>query len=398
MKNEIKCPHCERAFKIDEAGYADIVKQIRDREFHAQIDAQMKVAEQQKEDAVSIARVSAERDKETALAEKTKLIGELQAQVEKNQVAEQLAIKTAVSAIEKERDELKLNLERERLDKEQKLTNQKEVYQTQISDRDDQIERLRDLKAKLSTKMIGETLEQHCEMEFNKIRATAFPRAFFEKDNDASSGSKGDYIFRDIEESGVEVVSIMFEMKNESDTTSTKKRNEDFLKELDKDRNEKGCEYAVLVSLLEKDSELYNTGIVDVSYKYPKMFVVRPQFFIQIIALLRYSGLSALKYKTELAEAREQHLDITNLEKEVDDFKQDFAINAGRLSKKYDSAISEIEKSILHLQKTKNALEGANKEILIAGKKADKLSVKRLTRNSPSIRAQLEAIRDSGDG
>ena len=269
----------------------------------------------------------------------------------------------------------------------------KERYEIQIKDRDDAIERLKDMKAKLSTKMIGETLEQHCETEFNRIRATAFPRAYFEKDNDASSGSKGDYIFRDMNESNIEIVSIMFEMKNESDTTATKKRNEDFFKELDKDRNEKGCEYAILVSLLESDNELYNSGIVDVSHRYPKMYVIRPQFFISMITLLRNASMKSLEYKTELAVVKAQNIDITNFEENLEKFKEGFGRNYDLASRKFQTAIDEIDKSINHLQKTKDALLGVNNNLRLANDKAQDVTIKKLTRGNPTMAAKFDELR-----
>ncbi len=272
----------------------------------------------------------------------------------------------------------------------------KDKYETQIKDRDDTIERLRDMKARLSTKMVGETLEQHCETEFNRIRATAFPRAYFEKDNDARTGSKGDYIFRDSGEAGTESVSIMFEMKNESDVTASKKKNEDFLKELDKDRTEKGCEYAVLVSLLEPESELYNAGIVDVSHRYPKMYVVRPQFFIPIITLLRNAAQNSLQYKTELALVKEQNLDITNFENELDTFKTGFARNYELASKKFKTAIEEIDKTIDHLQKTKDALLGSENNLRLANNKADDLTVKKLIKGNPTMAAKFAELKSRG--
>lgn len=370
--HEIICPHCGKAFKIDEAGYAAILKQVRDSEFDQQLHERLELAEQDKRTAVELARneVSSELQKAGAAKdaeiqglqakldagevarklavtealgamekERDALASELkqakqdnqaasrlaEANLSSNEAAHKLAITEAVSAVERERDELKNGLKQVELEKELAAKSLKDKYETQIKDRDESIERLRDMKARLSTKMVGETLEQHCETEFNRIRATAFPRAYFEKDNDASAGSKGDYIFRDSDEADTEIVSIMFEMKNENDTTATKKKNEDFLKELDKDRTEKGCEYAVLVSLLESDSELYNTGIVDMFHRYPKMYVVRPQFFLPIITLLRNAAMNSLEYKTELALVKAQNVDITSFESDLDTFKTAFA-------------------------------------------------------------------------
>jgi len=292
--NEIICPHCGKAFKIDEAGYANILKQVRDSEFEKQLHERLELAEQDKKNAVELARSKDAGEFQKANTAKDTEIQGLKSKLEAGEVAQKLAINEAVNGIEKQRDELKSDLARAELEKQLAEKSLKDKYETQIKDRDDAIERLKDMKARLSTKMVGETLEQHCETEFNRIRPTAFPKAYFEKDNDARTGSKGDYIFRDSDEDDIEIVSIMFEMKNESDSTATKKKNEDFLKELDKDRNEKECEYAVLVSMLEPDSELYNTGIVDVSHRYPKMYVIRPQFFIPIITLLRNAAMNSL--------------------------------------------------------------------------------------------------------
>jgi hypothetical protein len=296
-----------------------------------------------------------------------------------------LAISQAISEVEKKSSELSNQLERATLEKQLSEQALKDKYETQIKDRDDAIDRLKDMKARLSTKMLGETLEQHCETAFNQIRATAFPRAYFEKDNDARSGSKGDYVFRDTDDVGTEIVSIMFEMKNESDTTATKKRNEDFFKELDRDRNEKNCEYAVLVSMLESESELYNTGIVDVSHRYPKMYVIRPQFFLPLITLLRNAAMNALTYKSELALVKAQHVDITNFEEDLDSFKSAFAKNYDLASRKFQTAIDEIDKSIDHLQKTKDALLGTDRNLRLANNKAQDVTIKKLTRKNPTM-------------
>jgi hypothetical protein len=460
--HEIICPHCKKAFKIDEAGYADILKQVRDSEFEQQLHERLELAEQDKRNAVELAETKAasealkaaaakdaeihdlkakldageierklavsvalsavekerdalanelekaKHDKQSAseLAE-ARLVSELQiaaatkdaeiqglkATLDAIEVAQKLAITEAVSAVEKERDELRSGLERAKLEKQLAESSLKDKYETQIKDRNETIERLRDLKARLSTKMVGETLEQHCETEFNRIRATAFPRAYFEKDSDARTGSKGDYIFRDLDEAGTEIISIMFEMKNESDETATKKKNEDFLKELDKDRTEKSCEYAVLVSLLEPDSELYNSGIVDVSHRYPKMYVVRPQFFIPIITLLRNAAQNSLKYKAELALVKAQNVDITNFENELDAFKTGFARNYELASRKFKTAIEEIDKTIDHLQKTKDALLGSENNLRLANNKADDLTVKKLTRGNPTMARKFAELR-----
>ncbi len=392
--HEIICPHCGKAFKIDEAGYADILKQVRDSEFERQLHERLELAEKDKRTAVELAREQASNEMQKTAAAKDAEIQDLKARLGSNEVERKLAITEAVSAVEKERDELKNSLRQVELEKQLAEKSLRDKYETQIKDRDDAIERLRDMKARLSTKMVGETLEQHCETEFNRIRATAFPRAYFEKDNDASSGSKGDYIFRDSDDAGTEIVSIMFEMKNESDTTATKKKNEDFLKELDKDRSEKGCEYAVLVSLLEPDSELYNTGIVDVFHRYPKMYVVRPQFFIPIITLLRNAAMNSLEYKSELALVKAQNIDVTNFESDLDKFKTAFAKNYDLASRKFQTAIDEIDKSIDHLQKTKDALLSTDRNLRLANDKAQDVTVKKLTRHNPTMAAKFEELED----
>ena len=459
--HEISCPHCGKAFKIDETGYADILKQVRDGEFEQQLHERLELAEREKKNAVALAHAKASTEMQKAAAakdaeiqalrakldagevarqlavtealnavekdrarieseleqlrqekqaasrlaearlaaelqktaaEKNAEIQSLKARLDATDVARQLAITQAVSIVEKERDELKNGLERAELEKKLAETSLKDKYETQLKDRDEAIERLRDMKARLSTKMVGETLEQHCETEFNRIRATAFPRAYFEKDNDARTGSKGDFIFRDTDEAGTEIVSIMFEMKNENDRTATKGRNEDFLKELDKDRTEKGCEYAVLVSLLEPESELYNTGIVDVFHRYPKMYVVRPQFFIPIITLLRNAAMNSLKYKSELALVKAQNIDITNFEQQLDTFKSAFGRNYDLASRKFHTAIDEIDKAIDRLQKVKEALLGSERNLRLANDKAQDVSIKRLTRGNPTMAAKFAEI------
>lgn len=461
--NEVVCPHCHEAFKIDGAGYADILKQVRDKAFEQQIHERLALAEKEKQSAIALAEAQvtgqmqkiaseqaaeikelrarldagrverehavttalrevekqrdelankleqAQRDREAALkladatrisdlqqaaAKKDARIQELQAKIDAGNVEKTLAITQAVTQIEKERDALKNNLEQLKLTQDIEKKSLTEKYETQIKDREDTIERLRDMKARLSTKMVGETLEQHCQIEFDRLRATAFPRAYFEKDNDARSGSKGDFIFRDQDESGTEIVSIMFEMKNENDETATKKKNEDFLKELDKDRTEKNCEYAVLVSLLESDNELYNSGIVDVSHRYPKMYVVRPQFFIPIITLLRNAAMNALQYKSELALVKAQNVDITNFENQLEAFKTAFGKNYDLASRRFHTAIEEIDKSIDHLQKTKDALLGADRNLRLANDKAQDVTIKRLTRNNPTMAAKFAALKD----
>ena len=463
--HEINCPQCGKAFKIDEAGYADILKQVRDVDFEHQLHQRLDLAEQDKRNAVALAtaRMAAElqqataakdaalqglqarldagdvarqlavaeavgalqRDRDTLAHQLTQaqhdkqaaaqlaeqmLAGALQkvaaakdaeiqalnTRLQANTLAQKLAIAEAVSPVEQQRDTLKSSLERAQLEMQLAEKSLKDKYETQIKDRDDAIERLRDMKARLSTKMVGETLEQHCETEFNRIRATAFPRAYFEKDNDARTGSKGDFIFRDQDEAGTEIVSIMFEMKNENDRTATKNRNEDFLKELDKDRSEKGCEYAVLVSLLEPDSELYNTGIVDVFHRFPKMYIVRPQFFLPIITLLRNAAMNALKYKAELALVKAQSIDITNFETELDSFKAAFAKNYDLASRRFQIAIDEIDKSIDHLQKTKEALLGTDRNLRLANDKAQDVTIKKLTKGNPTMAAKFAELKNPG--
>lgn len=426
---DIHCPECKKAFKIDEAGYADIVKQVRDSEFTQQLNERLDIAEKEKINAVELAKQQATNDAQKNSAAKDAEIQDLKARLEAGDTSKQLAVSEAVKAVEKERDDLANKLRQAELEKKaaselaaanhsnqlQKTSAEKDKeiqhlkavlnakesektmseislkdkYETRINDLEDTIERLKDMKARLSTKMVGETLEQHCETEFNRIRPTAFPKSYFEKDNDARTGSKGDYIFRDKDENDIETVSIMFEMKNESDETATKKKNEDFLKELDKDRHEKNCEYAVLVSLLEPDSELYNSGIVDVSHRYKKMYVIRPQFFIPIITLLRNAAQNSLKYKQELAIVKAQNIDITHFEEELDAFKTGFARNYDLASKKFKTAITEIDKTIDHLQKTKDALLGSENNLRLANNKADDLTVKKLTKKNPTMAAKF---------
>ena len=392
--SEIICPHCDKAFKVDEAGYANILKQVHDREFENQLNERLN---QVKKDQLSALKL-AEKDTESAIlaikSAKDIEIERLLSQIREKDSSVKATVDQAVRKIENERDTLQNDLKNAHLEKQNSENLLKDKYKTQIRDRDDAIERLKDMKAKLSTKMVGETLEQHCEIEFNKLRSTAFQTAFFEKDNDAREGSKGDYIFKDHDENGTEIVSIMFEMKNEIDTTTTKRKNEDFLKELNKDRNEKGCEYAVLVSLIEPDSELYNSGIVDVFHRYPKMYVIRPQFFIPMITLLRNAALQALKYKTELAQVKEQNIDVTNFEAELDTFKVAFGKNFELASKKFSTAIDEIDKSISHLQKTKDALLSTDRNLRLANNKAQDVTIKRLTRNNPTMAVKFAGVRD----
>lgn len=395
--HEIICPHCGKAFKIDETGYADILKQVRDGEFEKLLHERLELAERDKRNAVELAETKIASKLQRTAAARDAEIQELKAKLGAGDVERKLAITEAVRAVEKERDALKAGLKHAELEKQLGEKSLKDRYETQIKDRDDTIERLRDLKARLSTKMVGETLEQHCETEFNRIRATAFPRAYFEKDNDARTGSKGDYIFRDSDEADTEIVSIMFEMKNETDQTATKHKNEDFLKELDKDRAEKGCEYAVLVSLLEPDSDFYNTGIVDVFHRFPKMYVVRPQFFISIITLLRNAAMNSLKYKSELALVKAQNLDITNFENQLETFKNGFSRNFELASSKFKTAIDEIDKTIIHLQKTKDALLGSENNLRLANDKAQDVTIKRLTRGNPTMANKFAKLKSHDD-
>lgn len=464
--NDITCPHCGKAFKVDEAGYANILKQVRDEEFHAQLHERLELAEKDKHHAVELAKerlsrelqaeaqqkeatihelksqlnvgkaekelavnsavskIEKERDElqhqlkqaekekanavelteqkvgsalRTEIQEQKAAIQELKSQLQAKEVSQKLAITEAVNAVEKERDALKHGLEQATLTQQVTEKTLKERYEAQLKDRDEAIERLRDLKAKLSTKMVGETLEQHCETEFNRIRPSAFPRAYFEKDNDTSSGSKGDFIFRDMDENQTEIVSIMFEMKNENDTTATKKKNEDFLKELDKDRNEKGCEYAILVSLLEPENELYNTGIVDVSHRHKKMYVIRPQFFIPMITLLRNAAMNSLGYKNELALVKTQNIDVTNFENDLEQFKSAFGRNFELASTHFLKAVEEIDKSISHLQKTKDSLLKSENQLRLANAKAQDVTVKKLAHGNPTMKEKFEQARSRKD-
>ena len=387
LKAKLDAGEVERKLAVAEA--LSLVEKERDT-----LANELENAKQDKQAASKLAEAKLANELQSAAATKDSEIQELKAKLNAGEVERRLAVTEAVSPVEKERDELKIGLKQAELEKELAEKSLKDKYETQIKDRDDSIERLRDMKARLSTKMVGETLEQHCETEFNLIRSTAFPRAYFEKDNDARTGSKGDYIFRDVDEAATEIVSIMFEMKNESDRTATKNKNEDFLKELDKDRSEKGCEYAVLVSLLEPDSELYNTGIVDVFHRYPKMYVVRPQFFLPIITLLRNAAMNSLKYKSELALVRAQNIDVTKFETELEAFKTGFAKNYDLASKRFQTAIDEIDKSIDHLQKTKEALLGTDRNLRLANDKAQDVTIKKLNRGNPTMAAKFAELKN----
>ena len=385
---EIVCPHCHTAFKIDESGYAEILKQVHDKDFETQLEERIKALELTNklttELAVSNAKAALEKERD-----------QLKAELDKTQMAQELALANALAEVTRERDRIQGDLNRVNLEKLRDETALQALHAKELQVREEQIEHLRDMRLRLSTKMLGESLEQHCENEFNRIRPSAFPRAYFEKDNDSNSGTKGDYIFKDTDDAGTEIVSIMFEMKNESDSTDKKKKNEDFFKKLDKDRTEKGCEYAVLVSMLESESDLYNTGIVDVSYKYPKMYVVRPQFFIPITTLLRNAAVNSLQYKTELALVKAQHIDITNFETELEQFKSSFGRNYDLASRQFQTAMDEIDKSILHLQRTKDALLSTSNNLRLANNKAQDVSVKRLTRNNPTMAKKFDELRST---
>ncbi|MFT5021050.1 MAG: hypothetical protein ACI9CU_002456 [Polaribacter sp.] len=423
--NEIICPNCKKAFKVDEAGFADILKQVRDHQFEEELTNRLALAEREKESAIELAKANVKSAMQEALSKKDRELAVFQAE-SSNELAKKLAAKEleiagmksqiqsadtekklevseAVKKIEKERDNLANDLkiketETQLLEKsiKEQFTTKLVVKDETIKMKDDEIARLKDFKQKLSTKMVGESLEQHCENEFNKLRSIAFQDAYFEKDNDSREGTKGDYIYRETDESGNEVISIMFEMKNENDNTAAKKKNEDFFAKLDKDRIDKKCEYAVLVSLLEAESEFYNTGIVDVSHKFNKMYVVRPQFFIPIITLLRNAAMSSMEYKAELSLIRSQNVDITNFEDKIDAFKTGFAKNYDLASRKFNTAIDEIDKSIKSLQKTKDALLSSENNLRLANNKAEDLTIKKLTHGNPTMKTRFDELNEDG--
>ncbi|HCZ28210.1 TPA: DUF2130 domain-containing protein [Candidatus Saccharibacteria bacterium] len=393
--NEIICPHCKKAFKIDEAGFADILKQVRDHTFEKELHDRITLLERDKESAVKLAEEKTKNELQTESAKKDAEIAKLVAKLDSAETEKELALTQAINKIEKERDELANKLQNKDIENKLLESSLKDKHANEIKTKDEMIAYYKDMKAKLSTKMVGETLEQHCEYEFNRLRATAFPNAYFEKDNDSSTGSKGDYIYRETDEASNEIISIMFEMKNEGDETATKKRNEDFLKELDKDRIEKKCEYAVLVSLLEADNELYNGGIVDVSHKYPKMYVVRPQFFIPIITLLRNAAMNSMQYKSELAIVKAQNIDITNFEESLETAKNAFARNYDLAGKKFVTAIEGIDKTIKQLEKTKEALLSSENNFRLANDKLQQTTVKRLTKNNPTMQAKFDELKNS---
>jgi hypothetical protein len=384
--NDITCPGCGKAFKIDGSGYAEILKQVHDKEFDKAINERLSIVEAKNKSDIELAKASKDAE-----------IAKLKSELEGSETARKLAVTEATSKIEKERDALASKLETKEFEKQIQESALKDKYLLELKTKDEQIEYYKDLKAKLSTKMVGETLEIHCETEFNRIRAAGFQNAYFEKDNEVKEGSKGDYIFKDFTDDEIETISIMFEMKNENDTTATKKKNEDFLKELDKDRIAKDCEYAVLVSLLEPESDLYNSGIVDMSHRYPKMYVVRPQFFIPIITILRNAAQGAVSSKKELARMKEQNIDVSNFEEELETFKTAFGKNYRLAADKFATAIAEIDKTIDHLQKTKDALLGSEENLRRANNKADELTIKKLTRNNPTMEAKFKALEAPGE-
>lgn len=392
--NEIICPHCKKAFKIDESGFADILKQVRDHEFEKELLDRITLLEKEKESAVKLAEANTKNELQAKDAEKDAEIAKLVAKIESAETEKKLAVTVAVNTIEKQRDELAGKLEVK--DHEQKLleSSLKEKYESELKTKDEAIALYKDMKAKLSTKMVGETLEQHCETEFNKLRATGFKNTYFEKDNDVASGTKGDYIYRETDDASNEIISIMFEMKNEGDETATKKKNEDFLSKLDDDRKNKNCEYAVLVSLLESDSDLYNSGIVDLSHKYPKMYVIRPQFFIPMITVLRNAALNSMEYRAELAVVRAQNIDITNFEDSLENAKIAFDRNYELAGKKFVTAIEGIDKTIKQLEKTKEALLSSENNFRLANDKLQMTTIKRLTKGNPTMKAKFEELKD----
>ena len=419
----VNCPNCKEVFKVDESVYTDIIKQVRDQEFAKDLESRLVAAEKEKESALKLKEAELkiyfqqklslkEKEFDTfkfksregldgELAKKEVQIRELENKVNNADIAKKLELSDAVNSIEKERDQLINDVkykdtERVLLEKslnedfKRKLENKNEA----IKLKEEEIDRLKDFKQKQSTKMLGESLEQHCEIEFNKLRATGFQSAYFEKDNETKGGTKGDYIYKEVDKDGNEVMSIMFEMKNENDETASKKKNEDFFAKLNKDRKEKGCEYAILVSLLETDNEFYNTGIVDVSYKYDKMYVIRPQFFIPIITLLRNAGMKSLEYKAELNIVRNQNVDITNFEQKIDDFKENFARNYDLASRQFKTAITEIDTTIKHLEKVKAALNSSVNNLRLANNKSEDLTIKKLTNGNPTMKQKFDDLKN----
>ena len=419
--NTVKCPSCKEVFKVDDAVYNNIVNQVRDQQFDDELKTRIDAEKRDKESAlkttelelnnkfqielgdkqreIDVLRAESKSDLLEEVSKKDKEISDLQSKLENAETVKKLALSEALYEVEKKNDQLENDLkskdtEKELLEKslKEKFNDKLKYKDETLKLKDEEIIRLKDHKQKLSTKMIGETLEQHCEIEFNKLRATAFQNAYFEKDNDASGGTKGDYVFKETDHNGNEIVSIMFEMKNEGDETATKKKNEDFFAKLDKDRRDKGCEYAVLVSLLESDNEFYNTGIADVSHKYEKMYVIRPQFFIPIISLLRNAGMKSLEYKTELSIMKNQNVDVTNFEDKINDFKTGFARNYDLASRQFGDAIKEIDKTMTHLQKTKEALLSSVNNLRLANNKAEDLTIKKLTHGNPTMKEKFEGL------
>ena len=413
--NEIKCPHCAETFSLDDAGYAEIQNQVRTREFEQALEQRASELEERRQNDLRLAEVQANAKLQQVISDKQRELTELSTKADQQmsqlkaelanfELQKAIALRDATSAIELERNNLVSTLETERrlkaleLDQmrtsfEERMRSEVERKNDEIRMKDDAIDRLKDFKTKLSTKMVGESLEEHCKTEFDRIRPTAFNKnVHFEKDNDASSGTKGDFIYREFDDEGVEIISIMFEMKNEQDATATKKKNEDFLKKLDDDRTKKGCEYAVLVSLLESDSELYNSGIVDVSYRFPKMYVVRPQAFITIITLLRNAAMNSLQFKTELAQVRAQNVDITNFESRLNEFKSGFAMNYERASKHLITAVEGIDKTINQLQKIRDGLVRSEDNLRLANNKAEEISIKKLTKGNPTMTQRFDEL------
>ena len=413
--NEIKCPHCTETFSLDDAGYAEIQNQVRTREFEQALEQRASELEERRQNDLRLAEVQANAKLQQVISDKQRELTELSTKADQQmsqlkaelanfELQKAIALRDATSAIELERNNLASTLDSERrlkaleLDQmrtsfEERMRSEVERKNDEIRMKDDAIDRLKDFKTKLSTKMVGESLEEHCKTEFDRIRPTAFNKnVHFEKDNDASSGTKGDFIYREFDDEGVEIISIMFEMKNEQDATATKKKNEDFLKKLDDDRTKKGCEYAVLVSLLESDSELYNTGIVDVSYRFPKMYVVRPQAFITIITLLRNAAMNSLQFKTELAQVRAQNVDITNFESRLNEFKSGFAMNYERASKHLVTAVEGIDKTINQLQKIRDGLVRSEDNLRLANNKAEEISIKKLTKGNPTMTQRFDEL------
>lgn len=402
--HEIVCPNCKTAFTIDEAGYADLLLQVRNQEFESEIHRRLEEAaaktkvelELVKEKAVTESKLELEKLKAQIAkseADAKAKAADLQAQLDRAATEKKLAVVEALAAVEKERDKAVTDLKLKEAEQKIVESSLKESHQLEKRNLEAEIARLADFRARQSTKMVGETLEQHCEIEFNRIRATAFPNAHFEKDNDAKSGSKGDYIYREFSDTGAEILTIMFEMKNESDTTATKKKNEDFFKELDKDRNEKGCEFAVLVSLLEADNDLYNDGIVNVSHKYPKMYVIRPQFFIPLISLMRQFALNALEAKNQVAIMKAETVDVTNFEAKLNEFRAGFGRNYDLAARQYEEAIERIDKSIKELEKVKEALRKSEDNLRLANNKAQDITVKKLTSGNPTMKAKFDEAR-----